>query len=225
MHIVRTWRARLIAGAIVAVVATGCGAAAATATTSQSAFALNGQQVRLDSALAPTAPTGSTYALPGLEAVNGTSVSAEAYAVTVSSPDGAATQISPAGAVDDPEFSFTPAVAGDYRVTYSAVDAVGKVDAETFAVIVGDDAQVKQARAVAATKAVAPGEQAVSFGAIGDIHNQWNDLDKAFDLWEAEDMDAAIFVGDLTNNATAPEYAGLAEVLDRRRRPRWRRRR
>ena len=47
MHIVRPWRARLIAAAIVTIVATGCGAAAANATTSQSAFALNGQRVRL----------------------------------------------------------------------------------------------------------------------------------------------------------------------------------
>lgn len=214
----RSWRARLIAGGITTVAVVGGGAVAGLemAEADGPAFALLSDNVRLESTPATRADIDDRYRIPRpVQADDGSPIETGDYLVTVTSPDGVTAEISPTGSPDAPDYGFTPKRAGDYTITYTAVDDQGRVDSEDFALRVGSDVEVKRA-AVKAPKPANPNQPQVTFGSLGDIHNQWPDLDKAFDLFHAENMDAALFVGDLTNNATAGEYAGLQEVLDRR---------
>ena len=80
---------------------------------------------------------------------------------------------------------------------------------------VGDDAQVSKP-APGRDEGRRSGQAGGAFGSIGDIHNQWRDLDKAFDLWQAENIDATMFVGDLTNKPPQASTPASKEVLDRR---------
>ena len=54
----------------------------------------------------------------------------------------------------------------------------------------------------------------VTFAAIGDIHDSWSELGEAYDFWDAQGVDATLFVGDLTNSATASEFQGLKDTID-----------
>lgn len=54
----------------------------------------------------------------------------------------------------------------------------------------------------------------VGFGALGDVHGQWQDLAKAFDFYREQGVDAALLNGDLTNNGRALEYAQYKQMLD-----------
>lgn len=212
----RTWRARLTAGGAATLVVVA-GAAVATQTRAEAGprFDLLDERVQLEFAPSATAAVGETYAIPEAVPVEDAAERAE-YLVSVTSPDEVTSEIAPTGAASDPTYEFTPQAAGDYKVIYSGVGDNGTVDFEEFRVTVGEGAELEEARAEAERRATDVQPTHVTFGSLGDIHNEWDDLDKAFDLFHAEGMDAALFVGDLTNNATAPEYAGLKEVLDRR---------
>ncbi|WP_341978048.1 metallophosphoesterase [Microbacterium sp. LTA6] len=137
--------------------------------------------------------------------------------VTVTSPDGVVAAVSPG---DDGLYRFTPALAGDYEVAFSATDAAGEITQETQVVAVTGRAVEQPApeasapASAAIEEAPATGEPDIRFAAIGDIHNNWSELAEAYDFWKAENVDTALFVGDLTNNATASEYAGLKSTLD-----------
>ncbi|WP_020579671.1 metallophosphoesterase [Actinopolymorpha alba] len=213
----RSWRPRLLAVAAATAVVVGGGAVAAQATTDKPTFELLNESAQLEFAPEKTAAVGKAYSIPEASAVeDGAALDKSGFVVTVTSPDGVTSEISPSGSGDDRNYEFTPQRPGDYTLTYSAVGDAGAVDTQEFPVVAGDEAEVQQARTTAARPSTAGRPPRITFGALGDIHNQWRDLDKAFDLFHAEKMDAALFVGDLTNNATAGEYAGLKEVLDRR---------
>lgn len=216
----RSWRPRLVAGAAATAVVLGGGAVALHGSVEADGpgFALLEKQVRLEFAPPAAAAVGETYAVPAAVSSEDTALAAGDYIVSVTSPDGVTAEISPTGPAADPTFEFTPREAGDYQVSYTAVGDDGTVDYEEFPVVVGDAEEVRRARDARAhdAKDRHPRKPRMTFGSLGDIHNEWDDLDKAFDLFHAEGMDAALFVGDLTNNATAPEFAGLKEVLDRR---------
>lgn len=215
----RSWGVRLIAGAVttVAIAVGGAVVAHERAEADGPAFALLDEQVRLQDTPEANAAVGQAYRIPKPVATDETSsFKTGDYVVSVTSPDGVTAEISPTGTEDDPAYEFTPQRAGDYKISYSAVADNGTVDFEEFSVVAGDGAEVRQSRAAAAEREANGKQPQVTFGSIGDIHNEWRDLDKAFDLYHGQDLDAALFVGDLTNNGTAPEYGGLKEVLDRR---------
>ncbi|QAY72378.1 hypothetical protein ET445_02535 [Agromyces protaetiae] len=144
--------------------------------------------------------------------------------VTVTAPDAVIAAVS-AGA--DGVYRFTPALAGDYTVALTATDATGEIVEQTWVVAVsagaagastqqtaGDEASATPQAAAQAAAAPAAGEPDIRFAAIGDIHDNWPELAEAFDFWKAENVSTALFVGDLTNNATAAEYAGLQSTIE-----------
>lgn len=215
----RSWGALLAAGTLVTVAIAGGSTVVAQerAEADGPAFALLDEQVRLQDAPKPKAAVGETFRIPEpVPTEESSSFRTGDYVVSVTSPDGVTAEISPTGSASEPVYEFTPQTPGDYRISYSAVGENGTVDFEDFDVVAGNDAEVEKARAEAARRTANDNQPQVTFGSIGDIHNEWRDLDKAFDLYHAQDLDATLFVGDLTNNATAGEYAGLKEVLDRR---------
>lgn len=65
----------------------------------------------------------------------------------------------------------------------------------------------------ATTSDATSSQPTLSFGAVGDVHGQWQDLKKAFDFYHAQGVDAALLNGDLTNNGRALEYDNLHRAL------------
>ncbi|WP_216648785.1 LamG-like jellyroll fold domain-containing protein [Agromyces agglutinans] len=169
------------------------------------------------------AVVGGTVAFGAITGLTGELV------VSVASPDGVVAAVSPGA---DGLYRFSPAIAGEYTVAFSATDAEGGITEQTRTVVVSgegpespvapeasgpSDAAANDAGAADAAEAsdaAATGEPDVRFAAIGDIHNSWSELAEAYDFWAAEDVSTALFVGDLTNNATASEYAGLKSTVD-----------
>ena len=138
--------------------------------------------------------------------------------VTVTGPDGVVAAVSPGA---DGAYRFQPAVAGDYTVAFTVSDAEGGITEQSRTVTVtGGTAEQAAATEPAPTEATeaaatdAAGEPDIRFAAIGDIHDNWGELAEAYDFWKAEDVGTALFVGDLTNSATAGEYAGLKSTID-----------
>lgn len=163
-----------------------------------------------------TVPTdgsiGDTITFPGAEAIDDTGVVAEVV-VTVTGPDGVVAAITPNS---DGTYSFVPAVAGDYTVSFAATDAAGHTGDETATIAVsGDGTEPTDPEGpVDPEQPTAPGEPDIRFAAIGDIHDNWSELAEAYDFWNEQGTDAALFVGDLTNSATASEYQGLKDTID-----------
>lgn len=138
--------------------------------------------------------------------------------VSVTSPDTVVAAVSPSA---DGAYRFVPAIAGDYLVSLTVTDAEGGITEETRTIAVTGGAALPseepaaEASALATPEAApAAGEPDVRFAAIGDIHNNWSELAEAYDFWAAENVGTALFVGDLTNTATASEYAGLKSTID-----------
>lgn len=136
--------------------------------------------------------------------------------VTAAGPDGVDARLYENAAGD---FPLTPQAPGGYIVTYAAMDSSGNLAKQTYEIAVSAPAPLVAVAAdePAATAIDLPSDEtgSVSFAAIGDIHNRWSDLDEAFSFWHQQGMDAALFVGDLTNGATSAEYQGLRDTLDR----------
>ncbi len=138
-----------------------------------------------------------------------------ALVVTATGPDGVDARLYENAEGD---FPLTPQAPGAYVVTYAAMDVAGNLATQTYDLAVSAPAPLAEAEtspAPAATESPSGEPGSVSFAAIGDIHNRWSDLDEAFGFWKEQGMDAALFVGDLTNNATSAEYQGLRDTLDR----------
>jgi 3',5'-cyclic AMP phosphodiesterase CpdA len=120
-------------------------------------------------------------------------------------------------------FPLTPEAPGTYVVTYAAMDSADNLAQQTYDITVdapaanSDEPTSADAEPQASDAIEFPADEpgTLSFAALGDIHNNWSELDMAFDFWQQQDVDAALFVGDLTNNATAAEYQGLRDTLDR----------
>lgn len=209
-------------------------AQAAPATTASAVAPSNGDAESAATASgaadAPVAITGPTDAVVGDTVVfTGGAGAAGDLVVSVTSPDGVVAAVSPG---DDGAYRFVPAVAGEYTVAFTVTDAEGGITEETRTVTVGGDATRAPAGAPASEEpsaeasgpsstesvveapATAAGEPDIRFAAIGDIHNNWSELAEAYDFWAAENVGTALFVGDLTNTATASEYAGLKSTID-----------
>lgn len=180
-----------------------------------------------------TGPTdavvGDTVVFTGGAGATGAAGSAGDLVVSVTSPDGVVAAVSPG---DDGAYRFVPAVAGEYTVAFTVTDAEGGITEETRTVTVSGGATPSPAgsptaeepgaeasgpsstESVAEAPTTAASEPDIRFAAIGDIHNNWSELAEAYDFWAAENVGTALFVGDLTNTATASEYAGLKSTID-----------
>lgn len=154
--------------------------------------------------------------------ISGAAGSVGELVVTVTGPDGVVAAVSPG---DDGAYRFEPAVAGDYTVAFTVTDADGGITEQSRIVTVTGGATEPPAEQAASTDAAAAGTAAtdpapvagepdIRFATVGDIHNSWSELAEAYDFWKAEDVGTALFVGDLTNTATAGEYAGLKSTID-----------
>src|SRR5690606_24457090 len=97
--------------------------------------------------------------------------------------------------------TFTPRIPGDYAVAYSVMDAAGGLSQEIRTISVGGAPLVTAVAApvVGEGAAVEEGGPDVRFAAIGDIHVSWDELAEAYDFWAEENVQSALFVGDLTN--------------------------
>lgn len=131
--------------------------------------------------------------------------------VSVTDPTGVVTLLADEGASG---LAFTPRVAGDFVVAYAVTDAAGALVQETRTVVAGGGAPAVAAQAPVEAAPAAAGEPDVRLGAIGDIHNSWAELGEAYDFWAQQGVDATMFVGDLTNNATTGEFDGLKNAID-----------
>ncbi|QYM63384.1 LamG-like jellyroll fold domain-containing protein [Microbacterium sp. Se5.02b] len=168
--------------------------------------------IRVDGEAPEGGEVGRVVVMPGASAsdVDG---SADELVVAVTDPEGVVTMLS---ADDAGEYRFTPSAAGDYLVAYSVSDATGGVSEETRTVSV-TGAPVEQTAAaplVSAAPAVEADGPDVRFSAIGDIHDNWGELAEAYDFWKQENVQTALFVGDLTNSATPEEFDGLKQTMD-----------
>ncbi|MFB6612286.1 LamG-like jellyroll fold domain-containing protein [Agromyces sp. NPDC056379] len=186
----------------------------APVTETSSAESSSGQSSTADSTPVPaSAVVGETVEFSAATGLVGELV------VSVTSPDSVVAAVFPES---DGMYRFRPAVSGDYTVTFTVTDSEGGIAEESRVVTVTGGATPAPAEETAAEASVtAPIEAApaadepdVRLAAIGDIHNNWSELAEAYDFWKAEDVGTALFVGDLTNSATASEYAGLKSTID-----------
>ena len=179
--------------------------------------------IEIDGTVAATASLGELFTVPRATAIDDTGVVTEVV-VTVAGPDAIESAITPNG---DGTYSFVPSLDGAYTVTYSATDAAGHLAREESALTVGGGRTAStdvattdepdsdaQAAGQQAADPAAPGEPDVTFAAIGDIHDNWGELAEAYDFWNTQNVDATLFVGDLTNSATASEFQGLKDTID-----------
>ncbi|TFC26584.1 metallophosphoesterase [Cryobacterium sp. TMT1-3] len=181
-------------------------------------------------AAAPDAPAPDTTAptLADVEIPNSTKLNEElvlpAAAVTDDSGEDISLVVTATGpdGVDvrlyentDGGFPLTPEVAGTYVVTYAAMDSADNLAQETYEFTVDSPAPLAPQATDTVIELPSDTPGSISFASIGDIHNSWSELDMAFDFWHEQNVDASLFVGDLTNNATAAEYQGLRDTLDR----------
>lgn len=153
---------------------------------------------------------GEVVRLPGGSArdVDGTVLP---LVITAGDPTGVVTMITPTAGGGH---AFTPQMPGSYVIGYAATDSTGGISEQTYTVTVSGTAIPASAPPVGTAAAVEPGGPDVRFAAIGDIHLQWGELSEAYDFWSEQNVQAALFVGDLTNSATEGEYAGLKETID-----------
>ncbi|GAB3281836.1 InlB B-repeat-containing protein [Microbacterium lacusdiani] len=163
-----------------------------------------------------TAELNEQFVLPAATATDD-SGETPTVVVTATGPDGVDARLYEN---EDGAFPLTPQAAGTYVVTYAAMDSADNLAQETYELTVDAPAPAAtstEAEPQASDAIEFPADEpgTLSFAALGDIHNEWDDLDEAFDFWHEQDLDAALFVGDLTNNATAAEYQGLRASLDR----------
>lgn len=171
-----------------------------------------GTIIRLDGEAPTSGQVGRAIVLPPAAAVD-VDGSASELVVTVKDPSGVVTMVMPE---ESGGYRFTPTIPGEYVVAYSISDAAGGVSEETRTITVAGaaDAAVAAAPSVAAAPAVEAGGPDVRFAAIGDIHVNWDELAEAYDFWAQENVQTALFVGDLTNSATPGEFAGLKQTMD-----------
>lgn len=222
--------------AAASVVLTGIAApaqTAAAATTSPVAPVASPFDSASSSAPSSSAPSSSATSVASIDIpataivgetveISGAAGSVGELVVTVTGPDGVVAAVSPG---DDGAYRFEPAVAGEYTVAFTVTDAEGGITEQSRIVAVTGGATEPPAEEAAATDAaaaetaatdpaLAEGEPDIRFATVGDIHNNWSELAEAYDFWNAEDVGTALFVGDLTNSATAGEYAGLKSTID-----------
>lgn len=155
---------------------------------------------------------GDAILLPAASAVDADGSELDVV-VTVTDPTGVVSMVTPDA---DGAYPFTPGAPGEYLVAYSVTDAAGGISQETRTIVVDGEAAQTAAAAptVAAVPAAETGGPDVRFSAIGDIHDNWSELAEAYDFWKQENVQTALFVGDLTNSATANEFAGLKQTMD-----------
>jgi hypothetical protein len=166
--------------------------------------------VRAKSTPDGSAQAGSAYSAPEAEAVDDSSGIAST-ALSVTDPDGTTIPL------DLDARSFTPESDGVYTLIYSAIDGAGNVGTAEYRIAVGDadlpeepaDPEVPEE-----SGSTADGVVDWKFSAIGDIHNNWDELREAYAFWASQGVTDTLWPGDLTNNATAAEFTALKGVLD-----------
>lgn len=188
--------------------------------------------IKRSGTLPTSGAVGDVITFPGASATDDTGVAAEVV-VTVTGPDQVVAAVSPN---EDRRYSFRPAIAGAYTVAFTATDAAGNTGQESATITVtgkGDTSARKPATTSAAKQpattakkptttsadatsapATAAVEPDIRFAAIGDIHNNWSELAEAYDFWEQQNVSTALFVGDITNTATASEFQGMKDTVD-----------
>ena len=171
----------------------------------------DGIVIRIDGDVPARGHVDAPVELPAATAVDADGTAAEVV-VTVADPTGVITMITPD---DTGVFRFLPGLPGDYVVTYTVTDASGGLSQESRTVSVAGAPVVGDTAAAAAVAPLAaPGGPDVRFAAIGDIHDNWDELAEAYDFWAEQDVQTALFVGDLTNSATPAEFQGLKQTID-----------
>jgi hypothetical protein len=156
-----------------------------------------------------TAELDREFVLPAVTATDDSGETPEVV-VTATGPDGVDARLH---ANADGAFPLTPGAAGEYVITYAAMDTADNLAQATYEFAV--DSPVAAAAADDVIEFPSDETGRITFGALGDIHNNWAELDEAFAFWREQDVDSTLFVGDLTNNATAAEFQGLRDTLDR----------
>ncbi|MCS5719223.1 metallophosphoesterase [Herbiconiux sp. CPCC 205763] len=162
---------------------------------------------------AVTTPAGKAelnveYVAPQAEASDDLDA-APATSISVTGPDGVTAPL------DLATLAFTPNVDGVYSLVYQAVDAAGNVGTIQYPVAVGDASAPESAqKADALPASTADGVNDWKFSAIGDIHDNWDELKEAYDFWATQDVETTLWPGDLTNGNSEEEYSQLKDVID-----------
>ncbi|MCU1412422.1 MAG: hypothetical protein JWR04_3129 [Rhodoglobus sp.] len=128
--------------------------------------------------------------------------------ISVTGPDGVTAPL------DLETRAFTPETNGVYTLDYQAVDAAGNVGTASYSVSVGTVKPRDTQRAAAASGSTADGTTDWKFSAIGDIHDNWDELKEAYDFWATQGVETTLWPGDLTNGNSEEEYAQLKDVID-----------
>ena len=175
-----------------------------------SGFALDtvAPEVKAVTAPAEKGELNVEYTAPDIEATDALDA-APGRSISVTGPDGITAPL------DLDDRTFTPNVNGTYTLVYQAVDAAGNVGTASYSVTVGSaKAQKAQRAAAAASGSTADGTTDWKFSAIGDIHDNWDELKEAYDFWATQGVETTLWPGDLTNGNSEEEYAQLKDVID-----------
>ncbi|MGD8168927.1 fibronectin type III domain-containing protein [Herbiconiux sp. P16] len=134
---------------------------------------------------------------------------APATSISVTGPDGVTAPL------DLATRAFAPNLDGVYSLVYQAVDAAGNVGTIQYPVSVGNAAKLPSVqKADALPASTADGVNDWKFSAIGDIHDNWDELEEAYDFWATQGVETTLWPGDLTNGNSEEEYAQLKDVID-----------
>jgi hypothetical protein len=147
------------------------------------------------------------YVAPDIEATDALDP-APGRSISVTGPDGVTAPI------DLDTRTFTPEVDGVYTLVYQAVDAAGNVGTVQYSVTVGNAPRSAARAAVATAGSTADSTTDWKFSAIGDIHDNWDELVEAYNFWATQGVETTLWPGDLTNGNSEEEYVQLKDVID-----------
>lgn len=147
------------------------------------------------------------YVAPDIEAIDDVDA-APGLSISVTGPDEVTAPLD----LETP--AFTPALDGVYTLVYQAIDAAGNVGTVSYLVAGGDAELPTEPEGPPAPESTADGVTDWKFSAIGDIHNNWDELVEAYDFWATQGVETTLWPGDLTNNNTEAEYVALKNTID-----------
>ena len=147
------------------------------------------------------------YVAPDIEAIDDFDA-APGLSISVTGPDDVTAPL------DLATRTFTPNVDGVYTLDYQAIDDAGNVGSAQYLVAVGDAELPSDPGTTPAPASTADGVTDWKFSAIGDIHNNWDELVEAYDFWAEQGVETTLWPGDLTNGNTEAEYVALKDTID-----------